>query len=76
MTLQETSMQSLRPLIRLSLMSLAALPCLFMLNGCIVHDREVVHEPTEGYYDAPHHRYYHEHAWVVCEDRDPHCPPA
>jgi len=69
-------MLSSRPFIRLSLISLTVLPCLFMLNGCIVRDRTVVREPVEGYYDAPHHRYYHEHTWVVCEDRDPHCPPA
>ena len=50
----------------------------FMLSGCVVeHDRTVerVKEPTEGYYDREHHRYYHEHAWVVCDDRDPRCPP-
>ena len=49
----------------------------FMLSGCVVdHDRTVerVHEPTEGYYDHEHHRWYHEHTWVVCDDRDPHCP--
>jgi len=66
-------MVSLR-LRRLSLMSLGVLPC-FMLNGCIVHDRTVVHEPVEGYYDSDHHRWYHEHAWVACDERDPHCPP-
>jgi hypothetical protein len=69
-------MLSLRPFTRLSLMSLAVLPYLFMLNGCIVHDRTVVHEPTEGYYDREHHRWYHEHVWVECDARDRHCPPA
>jgi hypothetical protein len=27
----------------------------------------------EGYYDRDHHRYYHEHVWVACGDRDDHC---
>jgi len=27
----------------------------------------------EGYYDRDHHRYYHEHVWVNCGDRDDHC---
>lgn len=50
---------------------------MFMVSGCVVdreHTVERVHEPTEGYYDHEHHRWYHEHAWVVCDDRDPHCP--
>ncbi|MEP6886152.1 MAG: hypothetical protein ABJC66_15505 [Gammaproteobacteria bacterium] len=33
----------------------------------------VVAEPSEGYYDHPHHRYYHERAWHECGDRDDHC---
>jgi hypothetical protein len=33
----------------------------------------VVAAPREGYYDRDHHRYYHEHTWVVCGDRDDHC---
>ncbi|HVN47071.1 MAG TPA: hypothetical protein VMT66_17730 [Steroidobacteraceae bacterium] len=67
-------MRRLRPLIPLSLVLTAPF---FFLSGCVVeHDREVdrVHTPTEGYYDREHHRYYHENAWIVCEDRDPHCP--
>jgi len=58
-------------------MSLLLTAPFFMLSGCVVdHDRTVerVHEPTEGYYDHEHHRWYHEHTWVVCDDRDPHCP--
>jgi hypothetical protein len=27
----------------------------------------------EGYYDRDHHRYYHEHNWHECGDRDDHC---
>jgi len=57
---------------RLLLSMVMALP-LLMLNGCVVRDRTIV-EPTEGYYDRDHHRWYHEHAWIVCDDRDPHCP--
>ena len=29
--------------------------------------------PREGEYDRDHHRYYHEHAWHDCADRDEHC---
>lgn len=36
------------------------------LNGCVV-------EPREGYYDRDHHRYYQEHHWHDCGDRDDHC---
>jgi hypothetical protein len=38
------------------------------LSGCVV-------EPREGYYDRDHHRYYHEHRWRECGDRDwdDHC---
>jgi hypothetical protein len=33
----------------------------------------VVAEPREGYYDNPHHRYYHERTWHDCGDHDDHC---
>lgn len=39
---------------------------ILLASGCVV-------EPREGYYDHEHHRWYHEHAWVVCHDRDEHC---
>jgi len=58
-------------------MSLLMLANTFMLSGCVVDREHTVreeHVPTEGYYDRDHHRWYHEHAWVVCDDRDPHCP--
>jgi hypothetical protein len=35
-------------------------------SGCVV-------EPREGYWDRDHHRWYHEHAWVVCQEGDWHC---
>jgi hypothetical protein len=57
--------------------SLLMLCCGFMLNGCVVdreHTVERERPPTEGYYDREHHRWYHENAWVMCDDRDPHCP--
>jgi len=38
-----------------------------MSAGCVVAG------PNEGYYDRDHHRYYHEHVWVSCGDRDDHC---
>jgi len=34
--------------------------------GCVA-------EPREGYYDRDHHRYYHEHTWHECGDRDEIC---
>jgi hypothetical protein len=34
--------------------------------GCIV-------EPREGYYDHDHHRYYRDHTWHECRDRDDYC---
>ena len=33
----------------------------------------IVAEPREGYYDHDHHRYYNEHAWHDCGERDDHC---
>ena len=43
----------------LTLISIAA--------GCLVA------EPREGYWDHDHHRYYHDHTWHECGDRDEHC---
>ena len=36
-------------------------------SGCIVA------EPREGYWDRGHNRWYHEHTWHECGDRDEHC---
>jgi len=54
------------------------------LSGCVVHDREVVHDHDhdhgyaqgykEGYYDREHHRWWHENAWRDCVEDDVHCP--
>ena len=35
-------------------------------SGCVVETRE-------GYWDRDHHRWYHEHHWVVCTEDDYHC---
>lgn len=35
-------------------------------SGCVI-------EPREGSYDHPHHRWYHEHRWQECRERDEHC---
>lgn len=35
-------------------------------TGCVV-------EPRDNYYDHDHHRYYHEHVWHECGERDDHC---
>lgn len=37
-----------------------------ILAGCVV----VPDHPREGYYDRPHHRYYHHRSWHDCRDRD------
>jgi hypothetical protein len=38
------------------------------------YDRDQNGNPREGYYDRDHDRYYHDHAWHPCRDRDdPHC---
>jgi hypothetical protein len=47
-------------------------------SACVVEPREGYRdEPREGYrdgyYDSDHHRYYHEHRWHECVERDEHC---
>ncbi len=37
-----------------------------LMSACVV-------EPREGYWDHDHNRWYHNHGWVVCGDRDEHC---
>ena len=39
---------------------------LFGSSGCVV-------EPREGYYDHHHHRWYHEHRWRDCDEREWRC---
>lgn len=42
---------------------------MLVVPGCVV-------EPREGFYDHDHHRWWHEHAWRECgdrDDRDDHC---
>jgi hypothetical protein len=52
---------------------------LMSLSGCVVHDRDTVHDGgysqgyKEGYYDHEHNRYWHENAWHACGDHDDHC---
>jgi hypothetical protein len=48
--------------------SLLLLGLILLTPGCVV-------EPREGYYDRDHHRWYHEHAWHECGERDAHCQP-
>jgi hypothetical protein len=33
----------------------------------------VVAGPREGYYDREHARYYHEHSWHACGERNDYC---
>ena len=45
----------------------------FLFMGFAVLATACTNEPREGYYDRDHHRYYHEHQWRDCVDRDEHC---
>jgi hypothetical protein len=55
------------------------LTAVMALPGCVVHDREVVHDGSyaqgykEGYYDREHNRYWHDQAWHDCIEHDVHC---
>lgn len=55
-----------------------------MASGCVIAERGDgyrghgdeyrEHEGyREGYYDRDHHRYYHDHGWRECGERDEHC---
>ena len=44
-----------------------------ILVGLAVFTAGCVVAPADGYYDRDHHRYWHEHTWVACGDRDDHC---
>ena len=55
-----------------ALLNLTMLASTLLASGC-VYERDRDHEPGEGYYDHEHHRWYHEHGWVVCDERDVHC---
>jgi hypothetical protein len=52
-----------KPLTRITLLLLGLM---LIVPGCVV-------EPREGYWDRDHQRWYHNHAWVACGDRDEHC---
>jgi hypothetical protein len=55
------------------MMSRAIVRAGLLLLGLILLTPGCVVEPREGYYDRDHHRWYHEHAWHECGDRDEHC---
>lgn len=57
-------MKTFKPLAMLALLMLGAAT---FVSGCVVAT------PREGYYDRDHHRWYHEHAWHDCVERDEHC---
>jgi hypothetical protein len=56
-------------------LSLVMLAPMFMVSGCVVDREHTVDRPvpSEGYYDREHHRWYHDHGWVVCDEDDLHC---
>jgi hypothetical protein len=43
---------------------------IMVASACVIAPREGY---REGYYDNDHHRYYHEHRWHECVERDEHC---
>ena len=45
---------------------LLLLGLMLVAPGCVI-------EPREGFYDRDHHRWWHEHGWRECHDRDEHC---
>jgi len=45
---------------------LVLLGLILVVPGCVV-------EPREGFYDRDHHRWWHEHGWRDCGDREEHC---
>jgi hypothetical protein len=55
--------------------SKALLQALFLMMGFMFLAQGCVVEPREGYWDHEHHRWYHNHAWVACEEHDAHCGP-
>lgn len=57
-------MKLFRPLAYVSLLLVGVT---LIAPGCVVA------QPREGYYDRDNHRWYHEHAWVVCNGADEHC---
>lgn len=48
------------------------LSLLAVLAGCVITPgpREGY---RDGYYDRPHHRYWHDHAWHECREHEPYC---
>ena len=51
-----------KPIVR-AILSLLAL--MLMAPGCVI-------ERPEGFYDRDHHRWWHEHGWRECGDREHH----
>ncbi|HEX9140318.1 MAG TPA: hypothetical protein VF848_11030 [Steroidobacteraceae bacterium] len=47
-------------------LALALLATTLLGAGCVV-------EPRDGYYDRDNHRWWHEHAWRDCGEREEHC---
>ena len=62
-------MASLKPV---AIAVLISLGFALALPGCIVEPRGGY---REGYYDREHHRWWHEHSWRECgeRERDEHC---
>jgi hypothetical protein len=46
---------------------------LLLLGVTLVTPGCVVVAPHEGFYDRDHHRWWHEHGWHECRERDEHC---
>jgi hypothetical protein len=42
-----------------------------LVPGCVIEPHGPYYdEPREGYYDRDQHRWWHEHGWRDCRDRD------
>jgi hypothetical protein len=54
---------------RIAQVTLLALGLIVLAQGCVV----VPPYHREGFYDHDHHRWWHNHAWVACGERDEHC---
>jgi hypothetical protein len=50
-----------------------ALRCAFLLGLVALTSACLVPEPREGYYDHGQNRYYRDHTWHGCAERDEHC---
>jgi hypothetical protein len=56
--------------IRLIARASCLLSLIAVLAGCIIAPPGGY---RDGYYDRPHHRYWHDHSWHDCHEHDAYC---